>query len=167
MPSVESCGTSVWDCLGDSACKSSLQCWASGTVQESSYIWKMVTDEKERSFLELLEHCFAGCSSESNPLKKVGCVAKCGAKSAKCMLDENCRGAFDEMPFTVAKCGIHDIGNTKFLDALKCAGEMSADCGRAGIELLRDEKLANLLACNHQCTREPVSDSMHPVGIIV
>jgi len=157
MNGLEGCSDAIWDCLGDSACQSELHCWIDSSMQDSSDIWKMVTDKAERAFDEELVICVSDCySKRKNPLAAAFCLAgTCGPKASKCLGDSTCRAVFTDLPKAVWKCAGTSLRDAKFTKAARCAAQMADTCGRAGIELLRDQNLAKIVTCNAQCTRPP------------
>lgn len=161
LPGLSRCDESLWDCLGDKSCQEDLQCWISALNENAEDIWKMVTDKIERSFDEELYACEQKCvKSYENFALRAFCVAgKCGLKSTKCLLDSTCRHVFTDLPFALGKCGTHSALNPKFREAAKCAASIASTCGRDAIELLRDRKLADVVACNSQCTHAPANNS--------
>lgn len=152
---AEGCGDSLWECVGDGSCQRELQCWTDSLVADSSDIWKMVTDPAERSFDRELVTCMSECNANhKSRLAKAFCVAgKCGVKAMKCAGDSTCRGVFTDLPAAVLKCAPSSLKDPKFTKAARCAAQMADTCGRAGIELVRDQNLAKIVTCNAQCTR--------------
>jgi len=167
LPKYQTCGNTLWTCLGDDKCKASVSCWLSGIQDENSDVWKMLTSPSERAFLELLYSCVDECAHEPDGLKKALCVSKCGLKATKCRDDSACRGAFGTLPRVALKCGIESLNAPIFREMSSCYGSMLADCGRAAIELVRDTELADLVTCNHQCTRPPTHHHLEEARLIV
>lgn len=157
LTGVESCGSDIWDCLGNKSCQADVECWTEGLVQNADDLWKLVTDQAERNFDEDLAQCVKGCGQEFEhlPLRVMCVLGKCGAKSTKCLADPTCRHVFTDLPWTLGKCGKGTISNSKFLKAAQCAGHIAGVCGTTAVELLRDQKIAELIDCNAQCTRAP------------
>mmetsp|Transcript_85206 Transcript_85206/g.268670 ORF Transcript_85206/g.268670 Transcript_85206/m.268670 type:complete len:526 (+) Transcript_85206:71-1648(+) len=154
---LESCNGTLWDCLGDESCKRDVKCWADSVWDESDNLWKMVTDKAERSFDAELYTCVSGCYTvRKNPFSRAFCIAAtCGRKALECGIDSVCRGIFTELPEAVVKCGYPSLRNPEFMQAAKCIAQMGETCGRAGIELVRDQTLADIVTCNAKCTRPP------------
>jgi hypothetical protein len=162
VPSLEGCHETLWRCLGNETCKSDIRCWVEGISEYSMDIYKMISDHSEREFDEELYNCVADCTRKSdNVLKRSFCLAThCGPRSAKCMLDTTCRHVFTELPFTLAKCGVSSAKDPQFREASECVAQIANACGLAGIELVRDEKLADLVVCNSQCARPTKEEAL-------
>merc|ERR1712151_275318 len=98
--------------------------------------------------------CIRECSiRRKNRFARAFCIAgKCGAKAISCLTNPVCRGVFTSLPRAAFKCARRSFRDPKFKDAAYCLADIADTCGRAGIELLRDSKLADLITCNSQCT---------------
>jgi len=151
-----SCDVSIWDCLGDKGCQSQLHCWADGLASASDDLWQMLTDDAERAFDADLVRCVQSCEQGTDKVVDAFCVArKCGPKALKCLSDTTCKKALLDIPTVASKCFPGSRANPMFMKGVHCVGKVLDRCGRAGLDLVRDMDLANLVSCQTQCTRAP------------
>jgi hypothetical protein len=156
----DSCDVSIWDCLGDHGCQSQLHCWADGLGAATDDFWKMLTDDKERAFDVELVQCVESCDN-GNKIADALCVAgKCGVKALKCMSDTTCKAALLDIPKVVSKCGPTSRTDAMFMKGVHCAGEILGQCGKAGLDIVRDTALGDLVTCQAQCTRTPGNSTL-------
>jgi hypothetical protein len=155
-----SCDVSLWDCLGDKGCQSQLHCWADGLGSTSDDLWKMLTDDAERTFDVDLVQCVQSCDQGSK-IADAFCVASlCGSKALKCLSDATCKKALLDIPTVVSKCGPSSTSNAMFMKGAHCVGKVLSRCGRTGLDLVRDTELADLVSCQAQCTRAPSNSTI-------
>jgi len=153
---VDGCTDPIWDCLGNDACREHLQCWTEGGGDVVSDFWHMVTDQRERQFDSALVECVEECSSRGNIFTKALCFAtKCGPEAFSCFRDPTCKKALTDAPKLVLKCGKPSLHDPLFRKAGRCVGQVLNTCGKAGLEMVRDPNLADIVTCNAQCTRPP------------
>eukprot|EP00929_Paragymnodinium_shiwhaense_P004905 TRINITY_DN10617_c0_g1_i1.p1 TRINITY_DN10617_c0_g1~~TRINITY_DN10617_c0_g1_i1.p1 ORF type:complete len:177 (+),score=35.83 TRINITY_DN10617_c0_g1_i1:677-1207(+) len=83
----------------------------------------------------------------------------CSSAVLDCYHDETCRGAAKCMPEAVGECAMPQLDaylhQELFRNATKCVGLGLEYCGRAAVEMVRDQDIAEAVQCASQCTRTP------------
>jgi hypothetical protein len=149
------CDISFWDCLGDQSCVTNLRCWMDGLGGATDDFWKMITDDAERAFDAALVQCVESCD-KGNKIADAVCVAThCGGKALRCLDDTTCRKTLLDIPRVASQCLRPSMNDPMFMKGVHCAGSVLNQCGKAGLELARDNELADLVSCQAQCTRDP------------
>lgn len=151
----DSCEVDLWGCLGDEGCRTQLHCWVGGLSEAGEDLWAMLTDDAERKFDTELVHCVESCDGGSYVDDAICVATKCGLKVTKCWTDKQCRGALLDLPKTLLKCGPSSLNSSMFMSGLNCVGGIFNRCGKAGLNLVRDKTLADLVTCQVQCTHQP------------
>jgi hypothetical protein len=63
------------------------------------------------------------------------------------------------LPDTVMQCAVPSLDaylhEQLFQNSVKCAGRALESCGRAAVEMLRNQDVAEAVRCASQCTRTP------------
>jgi len=157
ISAANSCDVDIWDCMGNQTCREDLHCWTGGLGDASVDVWKMLTDDAHRAFDEALYECMVACDKSSKTDTAFCLATKCGPKAFQCLEDTTCRAALLEVPKTALKCGLASVKDVMFKQGVQCAGKILSACGMAGLNIVRDGALGDLVACQAQCTRDPVA----------
>jgi hypothetical protein len=153
--SYSTCETGFYECLGDEGCRDQLHCWADGLGNAGDDVWKMLTDDSERAFDMELFQCVESCHT-GNKVADAFCLAThCGKKALHCLSDTTCKAVLLDIPSVLRQCGPSSRADPMFMKGVQCAGNIGVTCGKAGLEVVRDTTLADLVSCQTQCTRTP------------
>jgi len=154
--------SSVWDCLGDETCAKDLTCMNKPFETCGPNIWHLLTDQTERQRLEATASCLSKCEKDHKGdfVEASFCVLDtCSQKVLDCWHDTTCREAVKCLPNTVAECAMPTLDayahDQLFQKSVKCLGRGLESCGRAAVELLRNQDIADAVRCSAQCTRTP------------
>lgn len=154
--------SSVWDCLGNQTCSSHLTCMNKPFETCGPNMWKMLTIPAERTRLESTAGCLRKCENDHKDdfVDASFCVLdSCSKQVLDCYHDSTCREAVKCLPNTVAECAMPTLDayahEDLFQNSVKCLGRGLESCGRAAVELLRNQDIAEAVRCAAQCTRTP------------
>lgn len=154
--------SSVWGCLSDPRCAKALSCWAKPFDSCKGDIWKVLTVDAERRRIEEGAGCLRGCEQEHQGdfVGATFCVLdRCSEGLLDCYRDDTCRDALKCLPSTVGQCAVPQleayVQQELFRNSTKCLGRGLESCGRAAVEMLRDQDIAVAVRCAAQCTRPP------------
>jgi len=152
---LDGCHGAIWDCLGDATCQSQISCWSDNLKTVERDMWQMVTDSKERQFDEDLYSCVQSCAvGVTTKLGEAMCLLrKCGPKALSCLRDGTCKKTMLDFPQLVRKCGLPSYKDEKFMNAARCLGRVADKCGKAGFDMIRNQRMIDLVNCNAQCAR--------------
>jgi len=152
----------VWECLGDKDCQSALSCWVKPLETCSSSLWQVLTDETERSRIETGAACLRSCQQQftDNFVDTAFCILdRCSTGLLECYHDDKCSSAVKCLPETAVECAMptleHYLQQELFQKASKALAHGAELCGRAAVEMLRDQNVADAVRCAAQCTRAP------------
>lgn len=152
----------VWECLGDAQCRTALECWSKPLETCADDVWDVLTGETERARLERIASCSAKCQKRNGTdlVEEAFCLLDaCGQEFLDCYHDQGCSKALKCMPRAVGTCAVTtldaNVHQPLFKKAAKCLGEGAKYCGRAAVEMLRDQTAAAAVRCAAQCTRPP------------
>jgi hypothetical protein len=152
----------VWECLGDNKCQNALGCWVKPLETCSSSVWQVLTDKTERSRIETGAACLRSCQTQhtDNFVDAAFCVLdQCSAGLLDCYHDEKCSSAVKCLPETAVECAMptleHYLQEELFQKASKALAHGAEFCGRAAVEMLRDQNVADAVRCASQCTHAP------------
>merc|ERR1712187_1211 len=83
----------------------------------------------------------------------------CSQQVLDCYHDNTCREAVKCLPDTVMECAMPSLDayvhQELFQKSVKCLGRGLESCGRAAVEMLRNQDVADAVRCASQCTRTP------------
>lgn len=80
-------------------------------------------------------------------------LRKCGPKALSCLRDGTCKKTMLDFPQLVRKCGLPSYKDEKFMNAARCLGRVADKCGKAGFDMIRNQRMIDLVNCNAQCAR--------------
>jgi hypothetical protein len=154
--------SSVWECLGDKKCESELTCMMQPFKTCEPDIWHSLTDHTERQRIEDTAACLSKCQADNTgSFVDAGfCVLdSCSDKVLSCYHDPTCYKAVKCLPNTLEQCAVPVaeayVTDKLFQNSVKCLGRGLESCGRAAVEMLRNNDVAEAVQCAAQCTRTP------------
>merc|ERR1719326_2366894 len=122
----------------------------------------MLTTDGERHRLEQTATCLRGCQQAhpDNFVDASFCVLDtCGEGVLQCYHDSTCREAVKCLPNTMGQCAMPSLDayahQQLFQNSVKCLGRGLESCGRAAVEMLRNQDIAEAIRCTSRCTRTP------------
>jgi len=152
----------VWKCLGQAKCQQSLSCWAKPLEACTQNVWQLLTDNVRRKKIEDSVGCLRSCEKEhSDDFVDAGlCIfERCSHSLVDCAHDNKCANAVKCFPNMIGECATPTLENyleePLFRDAVKALSKGAEVCGKAAIEMLRDEQVADAVRCAGSCTRKP------------
>merc|ERR1712113_507853 len=158
--------SSVWECLGDQQCQHSLSCWSKPLQACAQDIWYTLTDDVERHRIERSVSCIRPCEKQHTDdfMQAAFCVLDtCSQDVLDCYHDEKCRNAAKCLPAAASQCSMATlesyVSQPLFRSAVKAVASGLKVCGRAAVEMLRDQNVADGIRCAAQCTRTPNATS--------
>lgn len=154
--------SSVWDCLGNQTCANHLACMNKPFETCGPNMWQMLTIPAERKRLESTARCLRKCENDHKGdfVEASFCVLdSCSQQVLDCYHDSTCREAVKCLPNTIAQCAMPTLDayahEELFQKSVKCLGHGLESCGRAAVELLRNQDIVDAVRCGAQCTRTP------------
>lgn len=157
--------SSVWECLGDQQCANALSCWATPLETCTQDIWHVLTDDVQRQRIETTATCLRTCEQQHQDdfVQATFCVLDtCSQGVLECYHDATCRSAVTCIPSTAAQCSMPTLeaymSHPLLQKATKAVAAGLETCGRAAVEMLRDDNVAEAVRCAAQCTRTPNSN---------
>lgn len=154
--------SSVWGCLGDAQCKEALSCWSKPFDTCKADLWGLFTVDVQRRRIEDTASCLLACEQrhQGDLTRGAFCALDaCGERLLACSKDAACRGALECLPGAAAACALPQLDayvhQELFRNSTKCVGQAVETCGRAAVEMLRDQDVAAAVQCAAQCTRTP------------
>jgi len=158
--------SSVWDCLGNKSCADELTCMVKPFETCGPNIWNLLTTQTERKRLEDTATCLRNCERDhkGNFVDAAFCVLdSCSQQVLDCYHDATCREAVKCLPGTIGQCAMPSLDayvhDKLFQSSTKCIGRGLESCGRAAVEMLRNQDVADAVRCASQCTRTPTTKS--------
>jgi len=158
--------SSVWDCLGDQTCSSGLTCMVKPFESCGPNMWHLLTAPAERKRLEDTAACLRKCEGDHKDdfIEASFCVLdSCSQQVLACYHDNACREAVKCLPDTIMQCAMPSLDayvhEEHFQKSVQCLGRGLESCGRAAVEMLRNQDVADAVRCASQCTRTPAQST--------
>eukprot|EP00927_Polykrikos_kofoidii_P020287 TRINITY_DN1958_c0_g1_i5.p1 TRINITY_DN1958_c0_g1~~TRINITY_DN1958_c0_g1_i5.p1 ORF type:complete len:437 (-),score=67.67 TRINITY_DN1958_c0_g1_i5:402-1712(-) len=152
----------AWKCLGEAQCQQALSCWAKPLEKCTQSVWQLLTDDVRRKQIEASVGCLRTCEKQHpDDFVDAGlCIFdQCSQSLVDCAHDDKCATAVKCFPDMIGDCAIPTMENylqePLFRDAVKAFSKGAEMCGKAAVEMLRDEQVADAVRCAASCTRKP------------